>query len=223
MAMIICPKCGGQISDRAPRCPHCGYVRSNDNQPQQPTPTPPAAPAPPAPQQQPTPTPQLTPTQRPTATSGGKLNTTHIVIIAAALIVGIAICVAAILLTRDDEKQAEIIETAPIESSYSTTDDGEEQHIEADEFQPDQAAEEDFIWLSDSRIDISDIAIHGYSTDDARVLRNAIFARHGYRFKSQDLRDYFNQFSWYMPRFDDVTSHLSEVERENIQFLKSLE
>ncbi|MDD6669825.1 MAG: YARHG domain-containing protein [Bacteroidales bacterium] len=215
MAMIICPKCGGQISDRAPRCPHCGYVRSNDNQPPQPTP--------PAPQQQPIPQPTQAPAQRPAAKSGGKLTTTHIVIIAAALIVGIAICVAAILLTRNDEKQSEIIEVAPIESPYSTTDDGEEQHIEADEFQPDQAAEEDFIWLSDSYINMEDIIDHGYSSSDARVLRNAIFARHGYRFKSQDLRDYFNQFSWYMPRFDDVTSHLSEVERENIQYLKSLE
>lgn len=213
--MIICPKCGGQISDRAPRCPHCGYVRSNDNQPPQPTP--------PAPQQQPIPQPTQAPAQRPAAKSGGKLTTTHIVIIAAALIVGIAICVAAILLTRNDEKQSEIIEVAPIESPYSTTDDGEEQHIEADEFQPDQAAEEDFIWLSDSYINMEDIIDHGYSSSDARVLRNAIFARHGYRFKSQDLRDYFNQFSWYMPRFDDVTSHLSEVERENIQYLKSLE
>ncbi|MDD6141146.1 MAG: YARHG domain-containing protein [Bacteroidales bacterium] len=216
MAMIICPKCGGQISDRAPRCPHCGYVRSNDNQPPQPTP--------PAPQQQPIPQPTQAPAQRPAAKSGGKLTTTHIVIIAAALIVGIAICVAAILLTRNDEKQSEIIEVAPIESPYSTTDDGEEQHIEADEFQQEEAAaEEDFIWLSDSYINMNDIIDHGYSRSDARVLRNAIFARHGYRFKSQDLKDYFNQFSWYMPRFDDVTSHLSEVERENIQFLKSLE
>ncbi|MGM9802201.1 MAG: YARHG domain-containing protein [Candidatus Limisoma sp.] len=215
MAMIICPKCGGQISDRAPRCPHCGYVRSNDNQPPQPTP--------PAPQQQPIPQPTQAPAQRPAAKSGGKLTTTHIVIIAAALIVGIAICVAAILLTHEDEKQAEIIEVAPIESTY-TTDDGEEQHIEADEFQQEEAAaEEDFIWLSDSYINMNDIIDHGYSRSDARVLRNAIFARHGYRFKSQDLKDYFNQFSWYMPRFDDVTSHLSEVERENIQFLKSLE
>ncbi len=214
MAMIICPKCGGQISDRAPRCPHCGYVRSNDNQPPQPTP--------PAPQQQPIPQPTQAPAQRPAAKSGGKLTTTHIVIIAAALIVGIAICVAAILLTREDEKQAEIIEVAPIESTY-TTDDVEDQHIEADEFQPDQAAEEDFIWLSDSYINMNDIIDHGYSRSDARVLRNAIFARHGYRFKSQDLKDYFNQYSWYMPRFDDVTSHLSEVERENIQYLKSLE
>ncbi len=214
MAMIICPKCGGQISDRAPRCPHCGYVRSNDNQPPQPTP--------PAPQQQPIPQPTQAPAQRPAAKSGGKQPTTHIVIIAAALIVGIAICVAAILLTREDEKQAEKIEVAPIESTY-TTDDVEDQHIEADEFQPDQAAEEDFIWLSDSYINMNDIIDHGYSRSDARVLRNAIFARHGYRFKSQDLKDYFNQYSWYMPRFDDVTSHLSEVERENIQYLKSLE
>lgn len=218
MAIIVCKNCGKKLSDRAPRCPHCGYVRSNDNQPPQPTP--------PAPQQQPIPQPTQAPAQRPAAKSGGKLTTTHIVIIAAALIVGIAICVAAILLTRNDEKQSEIIEVAPIESPYSTTEDGEEQHIEADEFQPDAAAaatEEDFIWLSDSSITLEDIIDHGYDNSDVRILRNAIFARHGYRFKSQDLQEYFSQFSWYIPRFDDVTSHLSEVERENIKFLKSLE
>jgi hypothetical protein len=24
MALIVCPECGGQVSDRAPTCPHCG-------------------------------------------------------------------------------------------------------------------------------------------------------------------------------------------------------
>ena len=151
------------------------------------------------------------------------MNSTHVIIIVAALVVGIGIGIAAILLTREDN---EVKEPEPIEASYSTTDDGEEQHIEADEFQPDAAAaaaEEDFIWLSDSSITLEDIIDHGYDNSDVRILRNAIFARHGYRFKSQDLQEYFSQFSWYIPRFDDVTSHLSEVERENIKFLKSLE
>lgn len=25
MALIVCPECGGNVSDRAPACPHCGY------------------------------------------------------------------------------------------------------------------------------------------------------------------------------------------------------
>ena len=227
MAIIVCKNCGKKLSDRAPRCPHCGDVRTNENQ----TPQTPQTPQPPQPPQQPQqhqPTGPKPPTQQPPSTptqssakAGGRLNSTHVIIIIAALVVGIGIGVAAISLTREDN---EVQKPEPIEASYSTTDDGEEQHIEADEFQPDAAAaEEDFIWLSDSSITLEDIIDHGYDNSDLRLLRNAIFARHGYRFKSQDLQEYFSQFSWYIPRFDDVTSHLSEVERENIKFLKSLE
>ena len=25
MALMICPECGGQVSDKAHTCPHCGY------------------------------------------------------------------------------------------------------------------------------------------------------------------------------------------------------
>lgn len=226
MAIIVCKKCGKKLSDRAPRCPHCGDVRTNENQPPQ---TPQTTQPPQTPQQH-QPTGPKPPTQQPpsaptqsSAKAGGRLNSTHVIIIVAALVVGIGIGVAAISLTREDN---EVKNPEPVEASYSTTDDGEEQHIETDEFQPDAAAaaaEEDFIWLSDSSITLEDIIDHGYDNSDVRILRNAIFARHGYRFKSQDLQEYFSQFSWYIPRFDDVTSHLSEVERENIKFLKSLE
>ena len=224
MAIIVCKNCGKKLSDRAPRCPHCGDVRTNENQP----PQPPQTSQTPQPPQQHQPTGPKPPTQQPpsaptqsSAKAGGRLNNTHVIIIVAALVVGIGIGIAAVLLTREDN---EVKNPEPVEVAYSTTDDGEEQHIEADEFQPDAAAaEEDFIWLSDSSITLEDIIDHGYDNSDIRILRNAIFARHGYRFKSQDLQEYFSQFSWYIPRFDDVTSHLSEVERENIKFLKSLE
>lgn len=29
MALIDCPECGGQVSDRAPTCPHCGVPVAN--------------------------------------------------------------------------------------------------------------------------------------------------------------------------------------------------
>ena len=25
MALMLCPECGGQVSDKAHTCPHCGY------------------------------------------------------------------------------------------------------------------------------------------------------------------------------------------------------
>ena len=44
MAMIDCPECGKQISDKAPACPNCG-APSNLFQPQQSPPPPPTAPS----------------------------------------------------------------------------------------------------------------------------------------------------------------------------------
>jgi hypothetical protein len=37
-----------------------------------------------------------------------------------------------------------------------------------------------------------------------RLLRNMIYARHGYRFSSPDLTAFFSRFGWYNPRFDNV-------------------
>lgn len=28
MAMVTCPECGKEISDSAPSCPHCGYIKA---------------------------------------------------------------------------------------------------------------------------------------------------------------------------------------------------
>lgn len=33
MALINCPECGGQVSDRAPVCPHCGFPLSGATEP----------------------------------------------------------------------------------------------------------------------------------------------------------------------------------------------
>lgn len=31
MALIKCPECGGQVSDKAPACIHCGYPITSEN------------------------------------------------------------------------------------------------------------------------------------------------------------------------------------------------
>ena len=63
----------------------------------------------------------------------------------------------------------------------------------------------------------------GMSKSDLRILRNWIFAKHGYIFKSKDLRKYFSNKSWYTPKYADVNSHLSKTERRNVQFIKCYE
>lgn len=55
---------------------------------------------------------------------------------------------------------------------------------------------------------------------ELRIMRNWIYARHGYIFQTQDMRDYFSKFGWYEPRYSDVSSLLSDVEKKNVEFIK---
>lgn len=65
--------------------------------------------------------------------------------------------------------------------------------------------------------------IKDLNKEDLRIMRNWIFARHGYIFKSADLKEYFGQQPWYTPRYKNVNSMLSDIEEYNIAFIKRYE
>ena len=54
---------------------------------------------------------------------------------------------------------------------------------------------------------------------DIFILRNSIFARHGFAFRDKQLRIYFEYFDWYMPVFGDVKNELTDLEKRNIDLL----
>lgn len=60
-----------------------------------------------------------------------------------------------------------------------------------------------------------------YTVSDLRLIRNEIFARHGYIFKSENLRELFSKKSWYEPNTRKIS--LSLIERENVQLIKEIE
>lgn len=76
-------------------------------------------------------------------------------------------------------------------------------------------------WLSSRYVDYGDIA--NKSGSQLRIMRNYIYARHGYRFKSADLQRYFAQYSWYTPRYSNVEGSLNQIERSNIHYIKQFE
>ncbi len=59
------------------------------------------------------------------------------------------------------------------------------------------------------------------SPQELRIMRNEIYARHGYIFSSDDLRQYFGRQSWYHPTTKNVT--LSSIEQYNANFIKQYE
>lgn len=79
-----------------------------------------------------------------------------------------------------------------------------------------------FDWVTKRKLDRSDLA--GLSSKQMRLLRNSIYAIHGYVFRSDDLADYFGQFNWYVPITSDITPNdFNSYERYNVQFIKKFE
>jgi len=78
-----------------------------------------------------------------------------------------------------------------------------------------------YTWLSERYVTSSDLS--GLTKAELRILRNAIYARHGYKFKSADLRQFFSQFSWYYPQYSNVEGSLSKIERQNVATIQSWE
>ncbi len=64
--------------------------------------------------------------------------------------------------------------------------------------------------------------ISGFSKGELRLARNEIYARHGFLFKSDDLRAYFNSQDWYVPD-SSYGGNLSSIEKYNVDFIKSYE
>lgn len=59
------------------------------------------------------------------------------------------------------------------------------------------------------------------SSYDLRIMRNEIYARNGYIFDNDELRNYFSQQSWYQPYTYNPT--LNSIEQYNIMFIKNYE
>jgi len=58
---------------------------------------------------------------------------------------------------------------------------------------------------------------------DLEVLRNSIYARHGYSFKRRKMRYVFDQIDWYVPVATDVRDQLTDLEQKNIALIKRYE
>ena len=65
--------------------------------------------------------------------------------------------------------------------------------------------------------------LHRYSKSLLRLMRNEIYARHGYKFASADLAAYFAKTSWYSPVSDNSKVKLSALEQLNVSIIKRVE
>ena len=71
-------------------------------------------------------------------------------------------------------------------------------------------------------LNYNDIA--GRTKWELSVMRNEIYARHGYIFTSNmSIKRHFESKGWYYPQYYNVDNMLSKVEKWNINYIKSYE
>jgi hypothetical protein len=58
---------------------------------------------------------------------------------------------------------------------------------------------------------------------DLLIIRNSIFARHGYSFKKPAIRAFFDKQGWYIPISTDVTNTITPLEKQNLALLMRYE
>ena len=82
----------------------------------------------------------------------------------------------------------------------------------------------DFIFPQSSTKYLSQSQVSSLSDYQLGIARNEIYARHGYIFKLDRFKSYFESQSWYVPRYSDVSSiSLNEIETYNVALIKAEE
>lgn len=78
-------------------------------------------------------------------------------------------------------------------------------------------------WPEASQRLLTEDDVWNYNSEELRLMRNEIYARHGYSFKIKDMRYYFEDQDWYMPVTTDIRRDLTTTEIANIELIYEFE
>jgi hypothetical protein len=69
---------------------------------------------------------------------------------------------------------------------------------------------------------LNQLQLKDLSKQQLRILRNTIFAIHQYKFETNDLREYFSNYGWYIADQEN-SMNLSDIEKYNIDLIRKEE
>lgn len=75
---------------------------------------------------------------------------------------------------------------------------------------------------SSSRI-LKEADVENLRPAELRIMRNEIYARHGYSFKIAEMRAHFEPLDWYIPTSVNITTKLTDIEKKNAALIKRYE
>lgn len=65
--------------------------------------------------------------------------------------------------------------------------------------------------------------VDNLSKGELQMMRQEIFARHGYCFSKKEMRQRFENEDWYVPDTTDIRGRLTDIEKKNIALIKRYE
>ena len=80
----------------------------------------------------------------------------------------------------------------------------------------------DFLFPTDTTL-ITEEVLDSHTREEVAIIRNEIYARHGYIFKTEPFITYFNEKSWYKKNESFHEGMLNDIERKNREIIVSYE
>jgi hypothetical protein len=77
--------------------------------------------------------------------------------------------------------------------------------------------------LNSSTTKLTESELKNLKKLELEILRNTIYARHGYAFNKKTYRQFFDAVEWYIPVSRNVDSELTSLEKANIKILERFE
>jgi len=75
---------------------------------------------------------------------------------------------------------------------------------------------------SSSRL-LTEADVENLRPAELRIMRNEIYARHGYSFQLAAMREHFEPLDWYIPISVNITTKLTDIEKKNAALIKRYE
>lgn len=100
-----------------------------------------------------------------------------------------------------------------------------DQYSAGDEITSEESSGDYLIADSDSRYLTEDDLVD-LTSEELSLVRNEIYARHGYIFDNEDFQSYFESKGWYVPLYSKDSfpdDELNEFEKENAKFIRKYE
>lgn len=140
----------------------------------------------------------------------------------------IAVCVVPVIFIVHKHTGGSSASANPASETASQSDEAEKtaEPVPTETASAPTIASEDYILPDSGTRLLTDSDVEGLSLQQINYAKNEIYARHGRKFNSSELQEYFNSKSWYNGTIDpdDFTDDmLSSIEQQNVQFLSAKE